>query len=177
MAEMVDVRKALFDWSAAVTGRPARWANQPAGRPTGPYVMMNLLGALPIGYPAEVYSDQDPGDGVDLDDTATQDALLQVSVNVVGEAAPGDALDAMMNLIASMKLFTTQELFDGSGLGFSRASGPRDLSEERQGKRETRHQADFFFHMQWQRSEVLNTIRKVSINNGINGSTIVVEET
>lgn len=179
MSQQSNIEAALSEWVAGVTDRVPVFMNVGGmgPRPDRPFCSM-LLSSLPSGRHEVVISDIEGDPAVPLPnirETSSTRHVLGISMNLVGG---GDTLEDMQDLRASLGLSRWRELLwlEGAGIGFSKVSEFRDLSDIVKNEPEPRHQADWEFLAGRSISQDLSSIEQVTITNEMaQGSSVTVE--
>lgn len=171
---------ALSNWIHGVTGREVvidQFA-QGGTRPADPYATIRIAKST-IGRHTTEFVEKDPKPAVPLPDLEERVSSLNevfVSMNLI----KGNPLQDFAELRASLGLSRWQEELSIGGLGFSRLSGPRDLTGIQDNDWEARQQGDWFFYAVTQVSEDQHSIESIEIRNNLRtptSTTIVNEQT
>lgn len=167
---IADIRDALSEWANDVTGREVVFGNVAkmgprSNRDDGACSM--LLSSTPSGHHEVAISNIEPVPDVpapDITETSSTRHVLGISMNLLGGS---DTLGDMQQLRASLGLSKYREMLwlEGQGIGFSRVSDFRDLSDIVKHEPEPRHQADWEFLAAHSISADLSSIAQVEITN------------
>jgi len=170
MLNITTIENALYIWANGVTDLTVIFAHQNAPRPTGEYVLINIMQSTPNGWAEQELTLN--GTLVDIDYSTVEE--LFISINVYR----GTALQTATKLKDSLARVTETEKLYAAGLGYSRAGTVNDIPEEINKQWEQRGQFDCFFFTRSLDEETIETIRKVEITNNIHGDgdTVIIEK-
>jgi len=170
MLNIITIEDALYAWVNGVTSLTTIFAHQDAPRPSGEYVLINILQSTPNGWADQELTLNDTL--VDVDYSTVEE--LFISINVYR----GTAFQTATKLKDSLARVTENEKLYVAGLGYSRVGTINDIPEEIDKQWEQRAQFDCFFFTRSLDEETIETIRKVEITNNINddGDTVIIEK-
>ena len=166
---------ALSEWVAGVTDRKVvidqvyRMGPRESRR-----ACSIVFSVFPIGFHETIISDIDGDPAIpdpNITETSRTNSTLILSMNLLGGL---DTREDMGKLRASMGLSRWHDLLWEAGIGFSRVSEFRDLSDIVKNETEPRHQADWEFIAREEFADEISSIEQVSITNTGNGDVITV---
>jgi len=169
MIDPATIENALYDWIYGATGVETILADENAPRPTGSYVLFNIINSMPVGFAGKLLT-RKPLDLVQFDYSTTYD--LFVSINFYRT----DALKNASILRDSLDKIGTIEDLTENGLFFISTSDIRHIPDVVKKKIEERYQFDVSFYIRSLTTEILEQIKKVEITNELDGSTKIIEE-
>lgn len=168
---------ALSDWVAGVTDRKTVFDNVSRMGPRPSRGSCSIVfSVFPIGFHETIVEDIAGSPAIPLPnitETSRTNSMLILSMNLLGG---GDTREDMGKLRASMGLSRWHDLLWETGIGFSRVSEFRDLSDMVKHETESRHQADWEFIAREEFAGEISSIESVSITNTGNGDVITVPQ-
>ncbi len=170
------ITAALSDWVSGVTDRQVVFesVHRMGPRPNRRSCSITF-GVTPIGHHETTFEDIDPPPAIpdpDVIESSKTNQVLLLSMNLLGGR---DTREDMGRLRGSMGLSRWHDLLWVAGLGFSRVSDFRDLSDIVLNEPESRHQADWEFIAREEITDDIPSIEKVTITNAGTGSSFTVE--
>ena len=167
MLNITSIENALYAWVHGISNITTIFARPNAPRPTASYVLINILQSTPKSI-AEHQETLLIDDSIDVDYSTVEE--LFVTINVYYD----DAYQIATKLKDSLGRVTIQDELYAAGLGYNNTSEVREISEEINKKFEQRAQFDCFFFVRSIDEENIETIRKIEIENELDGTTKVV---
>ncbi len=169
------ITEALSDWVSGVTDREVVFddISRMGPRPDRGACSINF-GVTPIGFPETTFSDIDgdpPIPEENVTESSKTNSVLLLSMNLLGGR---DTREDMGRLRGSMGLSKWHDPLWVAGIGFSRVSDFRDLSDIVKNEPESRHQADWEFIAREEITAGTFSIEQIDIINAGTGDTIPV---
>jgi len=168
MLDINQISEAILGWVEEATGLSCIYADGAGPRPTGEYLTIKIVTAIPWGD-GEFEATANPDFSVTLDHSIIQD--MMVSIN----AYRGSALTTISKLISSLDHVLTQDLLGAAGIGIGSASDIREIAEIIGKKWEDRAQVDLHFNVRSYSNETIEGIKQVEITNEIDGTTTIIK--
>lgn len=167
MLNITTIEDALYTWAFGVTAVQTIFAHPNAPRPTGQYILINILESTKIGWEekTEVLLIDD---SIDIDYSNVEN--LFVSINVYR----GDALQLSTKLKDSLARVTVRDQLFASGLGFNRVGSVNEIPEVIDKKWEERAQFDCFFFTRSLDEENIETIKQIELTNELDNTTTII---
>lgn len=169
------ITDALNDWVFGVTDREVVFDNisRMGPRPNRGACSITFS-VTPIGFSETTFEEiagDPPIPGESMIESSKTNSVLLLSMNLLGGR---DTREDMGRLRGSMGLSRWHDLLFVAGIGFSRVSDFRDLSDIVKSEPESRHQADWEFIAREEITDAIFSIEQVSIINAGTGDTIPI---
>lgn len=169
------ITDALNDWVSGVTDREVVFDDISRMGPRPDRGACSItFGVTPLGFHETTFSDIDgdpPIPEVNVTESSKTNSMLLLSMNLLGGR---DTREDMGRLRGSMGVSRWHDLLFVAGIGFSRVSNFRDLSDIVKSEPESRHQADWEFITREEFTDDIFSIEQVDIINADTGDTISV---
>lgn len=157
----------LVEWLSGVTGDVVIIANQGKPRPAGSYSTIQIVSTTPIGT-ADVELISIPDELVQINYSNLFEIL--VSLNFFRDNSYLNASKAR----SSFNLVSVIEDIEAGGLAFISTSDIRDIPNVINKNMEKRSQMDVSFYITDLVTEIIESINKVQVTSGLDGSTVII---
>ena len=170
MINFTAIENALYTWAYGVTSIQTIFAHQSGifNRPSGQYILLNIISAVPRGMEEIQSSVLLPDNTVDISYSNVYELL--VSVNTY----KANAFTLATILKDSLRRVTVHEPLYLAGIGYNRTSGIQDIPEELDKDWEQRAQFDVIFTVRSLDVENIETIKQIELTNLIDGTTTTI---
>jgi len=168
MLNITQIENALYAWIQPIAGVTTIFAHPNAPRPKTSYVLINILQSSPVGIEEHEISALKVDKSIDIDYSNVEELFVTINVYYAG------AYQLATKIKDSLGRITVKDVLFAAGLGYSRTSEVRDIPEEINKQWEERGQFDCFFFTRSSDQENIETIRKIEIENEMDGTTTVV---
>lgn len=167
MLNIENIKNALYIWVNGITVNKVIFAYPNAPRPTGDYILINIIQSMPVGI-EESISVLLSDDSIDVDYSNIEE--LFVSINTYGT----NAYQIATKIKDSLARITVKDQLFAAGLGHLKTSVVRNIPEILNKIFEQRSQFDCFFSVRSSDEENIETIKKVEITNNLDDYTIII---